>query len=78
LALTPGTLLGPYEILALGAAGMGEVHRARDTEAGRETAILVDSLASQTDTGAQTASQIDVGLKWFEEFKAPCRQDSHA
>jgi len=42
LALSPGDRLGPYEIAApLGAGGMGEVYRARDTKLGREVAIKV-------------------------------------
>ena len=42
MALTSGTKLGPYEIQSsIGAGGMGEVYRARDTRLAREVAIKV-------------------------------------
>jgi serine/threonine protein kinase len=52
MALTIGSRLGPYEILsAIGAGGMGEVYRARDTKLNRNVAlkILPDAFADDPD-----------------------------
>jgi serine/threonine protein kinase len=50
MALTSGTKLGPYEIQTpLGASGMGEVYRARDTRLDRSVAIKILPAAFSSD-----------------------------
>ena len=63
MALSAGTRLGPYKILSpLGAGGMGEVYRARDTRLGREVAIKV--------LPARFAEDADMKQRFEREAKA--------
>ena len=68
MPLETGTKLGPYEITgAVGAGGMGEVYRARDTRLGRDVAIKVlpqrlssaDDLRARFEREARTLSQLN-------------------
>jgi Tol biopolymer transport system component len=64
----PGTRLGPYEILApIGAGGMGEVYRGRDTRLGRDVAIKIlpagfagnEEIRSRFEREARTISSLN-------------------
>ena len=60
MPLDVGTQLGPYEVLApIGAGGMGEVYKARDTRLDRTVAIKVlpEHVASDPDLNRRALSR---------------------
>jgi serine/threonine protein kinase len=63
MALAAGTRVGPYEVLMpVGAGGMGEVYRARDTKLDRDVAlkVLPAALANDSDYMARFQREAQV------------------
>ena len=63
MPLSPGTRLGPYEVVAqIGAGGMGEVYQATDTKLKRQVAIKVlpESVAADVDRLARFQREAEV------------------
>src|SRR5271163_1171289 len=70
MPLTNGTKLGPYEIVSpIGAGGMGEVYRARDTRLDRTVAIKV--LNSKLDISAELKARFDREAKVISQLQHP-------
>lgn len=70
MTLSPGNRLGPYEILGqLGAGGMGEVYRARDTRLERTVAIKV--LLDQLSGSAEVRQRFEREAKAISQLSHP-------
>ena len=70
MALTSGTKLGPYEIIApLGAGGMGEVYQARDTRLERTVAIKI--LPAQLSEDASRRQRFEREAKIISNLNHP-------
>src|SRR6266853_937028 len=70
MALTSGTKIGPYEIQSLlGAGGMGEVYRARDTRLDRDVAIKV--LPTNLSSDASLKQRLEREAKAVSKLSHP-------
>src|SRR3979411_1541539 len=70
MALTPGTKLGPYEIQSpLGAGGMGEVYKARDTRLDRTVAVKI--LPSRLSENPEAKQRFDREARTISSLNHP-------
>jgi eukaryotic-like serine/threonine-protein kinase len=70
MTLSPGTRLGPYELVApVGAGGMGEVYRAKDTRLDRTVAVKV--LPSHLSASAESRQRFEREAKTISQLSHP-------
>jgi len=70
MALTPGTKFGPYEIQSpLGAGGMGEVYRAKDTRLDRTVAVKI--LPSHLSENPEAKQRFDREARTISSMNHP-------
>ena len=70
MRLTAGARLGPYEIVApLGAGGMGEVYRAKDTRLGRDVAVKI--LSPDTSSSAEARQRFEREARTISQLSHP-------
>ena len=70
MTLSPGTRLGPYELTApIGAGGMGEVYRAKDTRLDRTVAVKV--LPSHLSSSAESRQRFEREAKTISQLSHP-------
>ena len=73
MSLTLGTSFGPYEILApIGAGGMGEVYRARDTKLKRDVALKVLPEPFACDAGRMARFQREAEVLASLDYVSYC------
>ena len=70
MPISPGSRLGPYEILSpIGAGGMGEVYKAKDTRLDRTVAVKV--LPAQLSSSAESRQRFEREAKTISQLSHP-------